>query len=44
MPKLTLTGSVKLPAVDVKEIKLHPNSEAQQSKKAVAARIDVSME
>ena len=44
MPKLTLTGSVKLPDVDVKDMKLHPNSEAQQSKKAVAARIEVSME
>ena len=44
MPKLTFTGSVKLPDVDVNEMKLHPNSEAQQSKKAVAARIDVSME
>ena len=44
MPKLTFTGSVKLPEVDVKEMKLHPNWASEQSKKAVAARIAVSIE
>ena len=44
MPKLTFTGSVKLPDVEVKEMKLHPNSEAQHKRNPVAARIDVSIE
>jgi len=38
-----VTGLVK-PVVVVNEMKLHPNSAAQQRRKAVAARMEVIIE